>query len=311
MAQFEDLSLVNISLYGEGMPETPGSGNSAEVGFEQAGISLSLLTLEVDYAFEHYHWNKLDKLAFGNGNDAPWENLHMLSVTGMYGGEITEKWSYLALANGSTAFEDGADNSYLNGILAGAGMYNFSEAWNFIAGAGVIYSNAPDLEFEDLFSDAPEFLPLPVLGVQWNQNATSGLSASVIFPLEATVQFKTVDQRLATSLDALAQKADVTVQFSPMFGTTLSCELNEGGIYRLAKDNISLPVDQEEAYLNKERGLAELMLNVALPGNFSLNVGPYYAFDQKLSVVDKNTEDLRKLELDDTFGAKFEIAWNL
>ena len=63
----------------------------------------------------------------------------MLSVSGMYGGEMTEKWSYLAFASGSTAFENGAVNSYLSGILIGGGMYTSTDALNLIAGAGVLY----------------------------------------------------------------------------------------------------------------------------------------------------------------------------
>jgi hypothetical protein len=80
---------------------------------------------------------------------------------------------------------------------------------------------------------------------------------------------------------------------------------------RLAHDNIALPADTDEAYLKRNRNLAELMLNVMLPGNLAINVGPYYAFDQTLSVVDKNAKDIHTLDLDDAFGAKFEIAWNL
>ena len=54
------------------------------------------------------------------------------------------------------AFEDGADRAYLNGILAGGGLYMLSDYWNIIVGAGVMYSNAPDLAFDDLFDDVPE-----------------------------------------------------------------------------------------------------------------------------------------------------------
>ena len=183
-----------------------------------------------------------------------------------------------------------------------------------IAGAGIMYSSAPEIGFEDfnsLLDDLPKVLPIPVLGVQWNQDALSGLSASFIFPMEAKVQFRTADQRFTTSVEAFEQVADLKVQFSPMLATTLTCALDDGLAYRLAHDNVVLPVDTDEAYLKRDRRLAELMLNVTLPSNFSINIGPYYAFNQKLSVVDKNAKDVHKLELDDSFGAKFEIAWSL
>jgi hypothetical protein len=314
MAQSDDIAPLSISVYGEGIPETSGSTSPAEMGFQQGGMSVSVFTLNVEYTRAHYNWNKVDTLSFGNGNDAPWENLNMLSVSGMYGGEITEKWSYLAIAGGSTACEDDADDSFLSGLLLGGGMYTLSDAWTLIAGAGMLYSNAPDVGFEDFSSildDPPNVLPIPVLGVQWNQDAPSGWSASFLFPMEAKVQFKSADQRFTTSIEAFEQVANLNVQFSPMLATTLTCTLDNGLAYRLAHDNVVLPVDTDEAYLKRDRGLAELMLNVTLPGNFSINVGPYYAFDQKLSVVDKNAKDVHKLELDESFGAKFEIAWSL
>jgi hypothetical protein len=314
MAQFDDIAPVSINLYGEGIPETSSSTSPAEMGFQQAGISVSVFTLNVDYTFAQYNWNKVDTLSFGNGSDAPWENLHTLSFGGMYGGEISDKWTYLAIAGGSTAWESGADNSHLSGMLIGGGMYTLSDALKLIGGAGVLYSSAPDVGFEDFSSisdDLPEVLPIPVLGVLWNQDAPSGLSVSFFFPIEAKVQFTTANQRLTISVDALAQVADLKVQFSPMLATTLTCSFDDELIYGLADDHVVLPVGTDEAYLKRDRRVAELMLNVTLPGNFSLNVGPYYAFDQKLSVVDKNANDLHTLELDDTCGAKIEIAWRL
>jgi hypothetical protein len=314
MAQFDDIAPISITLSGEGIPDTSGSTSPAEMGFQQGGISVSVLTLNVEYTCAEYTWNTLDTLPFGNGTDAPWENLNMLSVGGMYGGEITDKWSYLAIAGGSTAFEEGADTSHLSGLLLGGGMYTLSDAWTLVGGAGVLYSNAPEVGLEDfsgLLDDLPEVLPLPVVGVLWNQDAPSGWSVSALFPMEVKVRFTTADQRFATSVDALNQVADAKVQFSPMLAATLTCRLVDGFFYRLADDNVVLPADTDEAYLKRDRKLAELMLNVTLPGNVSINAGPYYAFDQKLSVVDKHAEDVHTLELDDTFGAKFGIAWSL
>ena len=83
MAQSDDISPLSISVYGEGIPETSASTSPAEMGFQQAGMSVSVFTLNVEYTRAHYNWNKVDTLSFGNGNDAPWENLNMLSVSGM------------------------------------------------------------------------------------------------------------------------------------------------------------------------------------------------------------------------------------
>jgi hypothetical protein len=307
MAQFDEFSFVSIRPYGEGIPATSDSASPAEMGFQRAGISVSVLTLNVDYAYTHYTWNSVDELSFGNGNAAPWENLHMLSASGMYGGEITKKWSYLVMADGSTAFEDGVDDPLLVGALIGGGLYKLTDAWNLIAGPGVLYSNAPDVgleKFNTILDDLPNVLPLPVVGVQWNQDAPSGWAMSFIFPMEAKVQFTTADQRFAALIEAFEQVADLKVKFSPRLATTLKYTLDDGVVSRLAHDT-------DEAYLKPNRNLAELIVNVTLPGNFSIDLGPYYALDQTVSVVDKHAEDIHKIELEDSFGVQFKIAWSL
>ena len=90
-------SLLNISVYGEDISEPSGSTSSAEMGFQQAGVSVSVLTMNLNYAYTHYAWNKVNQLAFDNGDDAPWEHVHLLSVSGMYGGVLTGRCLYAKL----------------------------------------------------------------------------------------------------------------------------------------------------------------------------------------------------------------------
>lgn len=313
MAQLDDLSLVGINISGEGITETSTANNSADIGFQRGKVSVSLLTLNVEYARDHYTWSNVDKLPFGNGNDAPWDNFHSISVGGLYGGEISDKWSYLTLVGGTMAFEDGADQSYQSGLLAGGTQYTYSDTLNFLFGVGLLYSNAPDLgEIGELADDLPKVLPLPVLGVQWNQNAPSGFSASVIFPMEAKIQFISADQRFSSSIDAFSQQAEMAVHFLPMLGTTLRCTFDDSLAYRLSEDNVVLSTrSNKEAYLVNDRNFAELMLNMTLPGNLAINVGPYYAFDQTLSVLDRKSDEIEKIDMDNAFGAKFDISWSL
>jgi hypothetical protein len=308
-AQRDDISLGALHLHGEMLPEVKLDNTETTLSHTQTGVSLSILTLNLDYTMDYYSWDKLGNLPFGNGKDDPWETLHSLSLGGMYGGEINEKWSWVVIAAGSTAFEKEISSSYLNSTLGGGAIYSLSDRWNLIGGAGAMYTNAPELDFGDLLDDPPEVIPVPVLGVQWNQDAESGLSLSLIFPLEASISYRTFDGALSTSADFLAQSADITYQFTPMFGVTLSGSLDNGTIHQLADDNVAIPVGTKEGYLKTEGRIVDLMLNVKLSEHTNFKAGPYYIFNQEISVRDKEDKALQKVEADDTFGGKFGLSF--
>jgi hypothetical protein len=308
-AQWDDISLASVHLHGDVSPEVTFDKTDATFLYTQTGVSLSILTLNFDYTMDYYSWDKLGNLPFGNGKHEPWETLHSLSLSGMYGGEINEKWSWVAIAAGSAAFEKEIGSSYLNGTLGGGAIYSLSDRWNLIGGAGAMYTNAPELDFGDLLNDPPEVIPVPVLGAQWNQDAESGLSLSLIFPLEASISYRTFDGTLSTSADFLAQSADITYQFTPMFGVTLSGSLNDGSIHRLADDNVAIPVGTKEGYLQNGRSIIDLMLNVNLSEHMNFKVGPYYMFNQEISVRDKQDKSLQELEADNAFGGKFGLSF--
>lgn len=311
VAQFDDMPLFGVELHGEGLPETNFEKNDATMSYIRGGVSLSVLTLNVDYTIDRYSWGKLDKLPFGNGKDDPWKNLHSLSVGGFYGGGINTKWSYLVGLMGSASFEDSLDSSYLDGALAVGAIYSLSDQWNLVGGAGVMYSNAPELVYGDIFDDPWEVIPIPVLGFQWNQEAESGPSASVIFPLEATISYRTSDGRLSTSTDLLSQESDITYQFNPVIGMTLGASLANESIYQLAKDNMSLPVGEKEGYLTTEKSSVELTANLTFFDSLHFRVGPYYTFDQKLSIRSKKDKELQRLDPDNAFGGKFMFSMAL
>jgi hypothetical protein len=289
-------------------PEVKFANNGATLSRYQSGVSLSVLTLNFDYTLDHYSWDKVGSLSFGNGKDAPWENLHTLSLGGMYGGEINERWSYLVGTFGSAAFEENIDTSYINAMVGTGAIYSLSEEWQLVGGAGAIYSSASELDFGDWFDVPWDVLPVPVLGVLWNQEAESGFSASLILPLEAQISYHAIDGTFSTSADLVGQKADITYQFLPMLGVTLSGSLSNETTHRLAKDNASLPVGTKAGYLQTKGNSVELTLNVTPLKNLNINVGPYYTFNQELTIRDKHDKELQKMEAKDGFGGKFGIA---
>ena len=213
------------------------------------------------------------------------------------------------MAAGNAAFEQAIDASYLNGTLGGAAIYALSDTWNLIGGVGTIYSNAPELDFGDLVDDPFEVMPVPVLGAQWNQDAEAGLSLSLLFPVEASISYRSVDGTLSVATDLLAQSAALTYQLTPMFGVTASGSLNDGSIHRLADDNVAIPIGTKEGYLQNVGSTVDLMLHVTLFDQMKFTVGPYYRLNQELSVRDKDDDSLHTLEADDALGGKFGVSF--
>jgi hypothetical protein len=226
----------------------------------------------------------------------------------MYGGEINDQWSWIIMTAGNAAFEKEIDSSYLNATLGGAAIYALSDTWNLIGGAGAVYTNAPELVFGDLVDDPSEVMPLPVLGAQWNQDVESGLSLSLLFPVEASISYRSFDGMLSVATDLLAQSVAITYQLTPLFGVTAKGTLNNERIHRLAEDNVAIPVGTEEGYLRNEGSTVDLMLNVNFSERMNIKAGPYYRFNQEMSVRDKDDDSLHTLKADDTFGGTFGVS---
>ena len=235
--------------------------------------------------------------------------LEEFSAAAMYGGELTDRWSYFAIASGSRAAERDADDAYWNGMFGGAAVYALSERWNLVGGAGVIYSSAPDIEgLTDILDTDIEILPTPVFGVQWNQQAESGFAVSVILPVEATISYISPDGKFTSSVNVIGTEAELSYQFTPRFSTTLSATLVDGMLHRLAKDNRILPAGTSEAYLQSERSRVDLMFGANFFDCMSFRIGPYYVFDAEISVLDHKGKSLHKLAGDDAFGGQFALS---
>jgi hypothetical protein len=286
-----------IYLSGDALPEFEFDNTDAKTSLVRSSVSLSLLTLNVGYTLESYSWDKVSSLPFGNGKDDPWDTLQSLSLSGMFGADFNEKLSYIILAGGSASFEEDIDAAYLGGVVGSGFVYSWSENLNVILGAAVAYD------------DFDEMTPLPAGGIEWNQDAESGFSASLVFPMQAEIRYTSADDTFSASADFLGGSADITYQFSPILGTTLDFSMN-GSVYRLDDDSSVIPVGEKKAYVETEGFNVGLMLNYSPNSHINLSVGPYYAFSQELSIRDKDDHSLyKKLEADDAFGGKFMLSF--
>lgn len=317
-----DMEWGAIELLGKGFSETTFRNSHATMSYGLAGIYFSLLTLNIDYSLERYSWKKTESLPFGNGQDAPWKRFHNISLEGAYGDDINKKWSYFVLAEGDTTFEEHADFSFWN-VSGGAAVgYQPSIPWQLILGGGGTYDAKDDTS-----------TPFPVAGFRWNQDVESGWSASVIFPIELSLNYQKAGHTFFAAgdigeqavelgyespherflfvvmgnVDTPLAKAKMTYRFFSWLRATAGYA-STGTEYRLANDNPVLPAEEEQGYLRTEGESVELLLDFLFFERFNLSVGPYYAFSQELSIRGKHDKALHTVEMDDTFGGKCSLS---
>lgn len=302
-----DIPLFGLTISGMGLTQTLGN---SDVNASQAEIAFSFLTLTAGYKLTYYDaWVTFTNLSAGTSSSDDGLMLEEFALGGVYGGEINSRWSYFVMAAGSRAAERNADEAYWGGVLGGAATYTLSDHWNLLGGTGVLYTNAPLAggKTEELNINH-EILPLPVFGVQWNQQAESGWAVSLIFPMEAKLSYRSADQKLSSSVDFLTQESEVSYQFTPRFTATLHAQYTDEQVHRLASNNLILPENVSEAYLKNERSRVELMLGTNVREHAELQVGPYYLFNAETTVIERGGDVLHKLDNDDAFGGKFALA---
>lgn len=214
----------------------------------------------------------------------------------MFGDEINARWSYLSILQASAAFEEDIEDAYWGGV-AGAGVaYTLRDNLDLIIGGGALYD------------DFEEVQPLPMGGVQWNTEAASGFSLSLIFPLEAELSYRSADSAFAASVDPLALSANISYQMSPVLGVGVNFSGDNESIHRLAKDSSLIPAGDDKRYLKTEDTTVDMMFTYTPFQNVVISAGPYYAFDRELSIRDVNDDSVHSLDGDETIGGKFLVS---
>lgn len=288
---------LKMTAFGSFIPET--SVNTTDAGFSSTAfkVSVSVPIVQVQYGLSRYSWDQPDTLVLGNGKNAPWKQLHRLSVQTMYAGKMTPKWAYLLYGKGSAAFEERLNKSFLDGTLVSGMRYTLSDQWYLMFGGGVK-------------SDDFRTIPFPAGGFQWN--GTSGFSLSVIFPLESKISYESANRKLSTSVDfrfSFPPSAKIVYRVSPAFDVETSYSPS-GSLHRLSSSSLA-GLANGKTYIKATSHVVGLEFRFFPIKQLSCNLGLDYHFLRELSLLDEEEKSIKTFTSDDAFGGTFSFTYRL
>lgn len=273
-AQMNDKGIGEIVFH----TKTIGSANfmdkndkelKGEVGSFSAGVGLSLFKINVDYDYTAFSWDSVNFLPFGNGKDDPWEQFHSINIGMKHSDMFNKNWGYFMALGGSSQFEEQMDGSYGASGFAGVIYVIPDTNLTFLAGGGVSY-------------DPLETNFLPMIGIKWNGSAKSGFAVSIGVP-----------------------ETYVSYRFSPTTAISLSLDMGEGGIYRLADKSTV----EEEGYVEIESMGGKLAFTFSPFELCSVSIGAGASFNREYTIYDQNENEQNEYDLDDTYTGFFSVGF--
>jgi hypothetical protein len=174
-----------------------------------------------------------------------------------------------------------------------------SDHWQLLAGGGVTGNNF-------------ETQPFPVGGVQWNTSAESGVSVSLIFPIESVIRYRSPDQKFSASGDfgvvhLPPASAQMTYQLFPLLGIELKYR-SLGSTHRLSDDSPVEPFGSKK-YVKMGNQTVSLGANYSPFKRLTCHLGALYYFSQELSLLENDGDTFEEMELDDSFGGVFALHY--
>jgi hypothetical protein len=243
------------------------SGDSGSVAFSTERVTATMLPLTLEYDVSDYSWRNISRLPFGDKRSKPWSTLQMLSATFDYARDLAGGLGFFTEATVFAGYEEELSDS-LGLNLTGGLSYAFTPALKLSFGATGL--------FHEVHSR-----PLPVVRLDWNQNAKEGFSASVGFP-ENTLSYrfdKTYNLRLAQTFDDT--------------------------IYRLSNESSIGP----KGYLESVGVVSGLYLDYTpLPG-LTGSIGPQYVLRRKFNTYTPAGDKRDVFSLDNAWGGLAHLEY--
>lgn len=270
-AQMQPGGGFQLELLSEMMFDAGFENSQAEVNILKSSANLKYSDFSVEYELNSYYWSDIAVIPFGNGIDEPWENLHKLGIGVMHRFPINNSWSVFGRAGLSTSFEKEMDNSW-SWMVAGGVVHFLSMNWQFVAGAA--YS-------QKQVDTVLEIIPLA--GIHWNRFTRSGFSASVGIPI-----------------------TDITYRFNSDVALRLAAT-GCSDLYRLENNSSVEP----EGYLETFAINAGLHLDVIPWENGKLSVGVQDIFCREMTIHDKDDNEEKSYDIDDSFSIDIRLTQSL
>ncbi len=234
-----------------------------QVRINAGGFSLS-------YEGQHYSWDKVDQLSFGNGNDDPWNTLHRFTLGYSHNRHIDENWFYGVGITGTSAFEEEMGDSF-GGAVRGHIGYIFNDNWKALIGARG-------------FVNAIRFSAMPYIGVNYENLDKNGAG----FFMNIGLPSNEIGY-------AFSETSKLRANFSI-----------EGRTYRL-KDDSSVA---ESGYVELSSMKTGLYYDWKPMKNLSLSLGPEYYFSRTTKMYDKHGDKFGgDNKQDGVFGGLLSIRY--
>jgi hypothetical protein len=263
------LALSGFHLFNSAVGDDQGKVNVTQT---RADASWSRFSL--GWHSNWYSWENKSSLPFGNGQEAPWDSLHVLTFMVNQRGLLSQRWSYFVQGAIRSGFEKEVSRSV--GVAANGGLvYVWSEDWTVGLGGFIGWDPTTKFAFSSTFAMVGPFL-------QYRNPRASGLSGRLGFP-----------------------QSELRYTVNPVWSTWLGLGVNSD-TYRLADDSAVMP----RGYVRSRMFTTGLYLDVTPTPALLLRFGPTYNFSRRLEFYDSGGDKRRSHDLDATLGFEAKVSWS-
>jgi hypothetical protein len=233
-----------------------------ESAYSLAAGQVSLGIGPVDGAFKalHFAWDRPEDFIVGTNGRDPWNTLYEVSLGYRHPGAISEQLSYELLLGAASGFEKQLDGSF-SFSAGGYILYELAPKWTLAAGVLASHHQNVNTDFD----------VIPILGISWNEKATSGLSFTLGLPA-----------------------SDVTWHFNEKTRVILELSSFEGGVFRLADNS---PV-QEKGYVELLSTSCTLRLETLLWERLQVSAGISQPISREMKLYDHQGENEKKFDVE-------------
>jgi hypothetical protein len=271
---FRGAPAASLDLSGYHLFNNTFKDDQGKVSVTQTRADASWSRFSLGWHSNWYSWEDKSSLPLGNGHEAPWDSLHVLTFMVNQRGRLSQRWSYFVQGAIRSGFEKELSRSV--GVAANGGLvYAWSEDWTIGLGGFVGVDPTTKFAFSSTFAMAGPFL-------QYRNPRAPGFSGRLGFP-----------------------KSELRYTVSPVWSTWLGFGLNSD-TYRLADDSTVMP----RGYARSRMFTTGLYLDVTPTPALLLRFGPTYNFSRRLEIYDSGGEKHRSHDLDATLGFEAKVSWN-
>ncbi|WP_146164876.1 hypothetical protein [Desulfonatronum sp. SC1] len=271
---FRGAPAANLDVSGYHLFNSAFKDDQGKISVTQTRADASWSRISLGWHSNWYSWEDKNALPFGNGQDAPWDSLHVLTFMVNQRGLLSQRWSYFVQGAIRSGFEKEVSRSV--GVAANGGLvYAWSEDWTVGLGGFVGVDPTTKFAFSSTFAMAGPF-------VQYRNSRAPGFSGRLGFP-----------------------KSELRYTVSPVWSTWLGFGVNSD-TYRLADDSTVMP----RGYVRSRMFTTGLYLDVTPSPTLLLRFGPTYNFSRRLEVYDSGGDKRRSHDLDATLGFEAKVSWS-